>query len=432
MDNDFYKLTMGYFIFTHYRGVHVRFRFINRHRHIPLAAIIDEEELRAQLDHARTLSYRRTDIAYLRGQNVYHDNMFSEAYLAFLANDTLPPYTLTRSGDQFEFTTEGPWESVSPWETLFLAIVSELLYRTLMRDMNASELDSMYARAKDKLFRKLQRIKREPDICIADFGFRRRHSHLWHKYVLEMCREELKEQFTGASSTWMAFNQDLVPIGTNAHELPMVLTALADTPEGMLDAQYEVLRRWGNLFPSRGLRIVLHDTYGSRQFLKNMPGALAEEVATEWRGFRLDSGDPLQESEATIRWYERMGVNPYIAGKAVIPSDGLDTDLILKLHGALQGRILHPFGWGTMLTNDFGGCHPRGQEKVVLRGVSLPLTWDDAMRGHSFVCKVDQANGRSVVKLSNNILKATGPKDAIALYERVFAPEGRVSEEVLV
>lgn len=433
LDNDFYKFTMGMFIHRFYPDVRVRFRFINRNRGLPLALIIDEAELRAQLDHARTLSFRRTDLAYLRGQNVYHDNMFSEEYLAYLKDYRLPPYQLTRVGDQFEFMTQGKWSDTSPWETIYLAVVSELLYRTLMREMSATELDVMFAAAKNKLYRKLLRLKKEPGISFADFGFRRRFSHLWHKYVLEMCREVMKEQFTGASSVWMAFNQDLVPIGTNAHELPMVLTAIAESDDEKKMAQYEVLRKWGTMFPKGGLRIVLPDTYGSRQFWYHMPIDLAHEVAHDWRGDRLDSGDPIDEALRKIRWYKRMGVDdPFTQGKISIPSDGLDVDPMLKIHMTLAGKIGHPYGWGTMLTNDFIGCNPKGDEMLTVRGVRLPVRWSDVFRGHSLVCKPDQANGQPVVKLSNNILKATGPKEEIARYERIFAPEGRVTEQVFV
>ena len=432
MDNDFYKLTMGYFIFTFYRGTRVRFRFINRHKHIPVAAVVDEAELRASLDYARTLRYTRTDLAYLRGQNVYHDNMFSEEFLAFLANYQLPPYTLTRVGDQFEFTTEGNWEDVSPWETIFLAILDELFYRALLRTMSATELDIFFARASDKLYRKLQVIKKYPTMRFADFGFRRRFSHKWHQYCIGMAHEELGAQFTGASSTWMAFNMDLPPIGTNAHELPMVITALADTDDAKRDAQYEVLRKWERLFPKGGLRIVLPDTYGSRQFWKNMPQELAEDVVHNWRGERLDSGDPLEEAEHTIRRYAQFSIDPWKENKVTMPTDGNDVPLMVKIHLALEERIHHPFGWGTFFTNDTRGCHPDGERHVVINGRTLPITYDMAFQGHSFVAKPDEANGRPCVKLSNNTLKATGPKDEIEKYLRIFGHLGRGTQEVLV
>lgn len=431
-DNDFYKETMGQFTHRHYRGKRVRFRFINRHKHIPLGILIDLDELRAELDHARSLRTQPEVIDYLRNLTAYHPGLFTEEYLAFRAAYQLPPYELRRVGDQIEFTAEGNWEDVSPWETIFLAILSELLYRTLMREMKPYELEIMYTRAKNKLHQKLLLLKRYPTLYFADFGFRRRHSADWHSYAIEMAKEILGEQFTGASSTWMAMKHDVKPIGTNAHELPMVLTALADTDEEKLDAQYEVLRKWGGDHPEGPLRIVLPDTYGSRQFWKNMPEDLAEEVAHHWRGVRLDSGDPFDETERLVRWYRGYSIDPWNTPRVAMPSDGNDTPIMIKFHEVHEGIIHHQNGWGTMFSNDFDGCHPRADERAVLHGFTLPLTWNDLFKGHSLVAKPDLAEGRPVVKLSNNVNKATGPKDEVERYLRIFRPEGRIYQDVLV
>ena len=67
------------------------------------------------------------------------------------------------------------------------------------------------------------------------------------------------------------------------------------------------------------------------------------------------------------------------------------------------------FGWGTLLTNDFRGCHPRG---------------GDLLDPISLVCKVTAANGRPAVKLSDNYAKATGPAEAVARYRAVFGSRG--------
>ena len=54
LDTDFYKLLMLQMIREFYPDQQVTFSVINRSRHVRLAEIIDEQELRAQLDHART------------------------------------------------------------------------------------------------------------------------------------------------------------------------------------------------------------------------------------------------------------------------------------------------------------------------------------------------------------------------------------------
>lgn len=431
LDVDFYKFTMGYFIWWLHRGVIVKFSLINRHVRIPLAKIIDRAELCRQLDHVRTLRFTRTDLAWLRGQDYYGANLFPDEYLAFLSELRMPPYTLRREGDQYVLAFEGPWEVVTFWETIALAIISELFFRALMQSMSEMELEALFGKAKAKLFAKLKALAAHEGIFIADFGQRRRFSFLWQRFAIAMAREVLGVHFTGSSNAWMAFNQDLPAIGTNAHELPMVLTALAPDDEKRL-AQYDVLREWEELFPRGGLRIALPDTYGTRQFFERMPENLAERVAREWRGIRLDSGDPVEEAIQYMGWLERFGVKPMRDGKIVIPSDGLDVDSMTRIDTMLGNSIAHPFGWGTKLTNDFEDCHPRHAEEAVVHGERLGLTWSEVFRGHSIVCKVAEANGKPAVKLSNNVNKATGPKDEVEKYLRIFGHKGRMLQTVEV
>ncbi|MBI1957232.1 MAG: nicotinate phosphoribosyltransferase, partial [Candidatus Niyogibacteria bacterium] len=276
------------------------------------------------------------------------------------------------------------------------------------------EMTALYARAQDRIYTKLEKLAAYPQIRFADFGQRRRHSFGWQQWVVGLAKDMLKGQFTGTSNTWMAFHYDLVPIGTNAHELPMVLTALADSDFEKRMAQYRVLEHWERMY-GEGLRIFLPDTYGTEQFLSP-----ASEALSRWRGFRQDSGDPISRGEVYIAWLEKLGVDP--KDKLIIFSDGLDADRMIELHNHFSGRIKTVFGWGTLLTNDFRGCYPKN-----------PL-----FRPFSMVCKVVAAreNGdsewRPCVKLSDNIQKATGPKDEIERYVRIFGHAGRTDEKVLV
>lgn len=440
LDVDFYKFTMGYFIWKLHAGVKVKFRLINRNLKLPLAKLIDMNELRDQLEHVRTLRFRLTDIYYLRGMDVYGARMFPEEYLQFLKTLEMTPFHLERNGDQFNLSFEGPWEVVTFWETIALAIVSELLYRKLMSTMSKSELNALYGAATDKLYKKLRNLKSRPTIKFADFGQRRRHSFLWQQFVIEMAQDVMGVNFTGTSNTWMAFNRDLVPIGTNAHELPMVLTALAPNDELKKQAQYDVLRQWGDVFPQKALRIVLSDTYGSAQFWRDMPKELATEVAETWRGEREDSGNPIDGARAFVQWLKAHGISEerIRSEKIVIPSDGLNDDSedagssMIKIDEALDGVIPHGFGWGTHFSNGFDGCHPRGNEFAVIDNVQLALKWEELFRGQSLVIKVESANGNGAVKLSNNIKKATGTPDDIAAGIRIFGTDGQISQDVFV
>lgn len=59
LDTDFYKLLMLQMIWGLYPRVDATFSLINRTSSVRLADEIDEGELRAQLDHARTLRFPR-------------------------------------------------------------------------------------------------------------------------------------------------------------------------------------------------------------------------------------------------------------------------------------------------------------------------------------------------------------------------------------
>ena len=118
--------------------------------------------------------------------------------------------------------------------------------------------------------------------------------------------------------------RDIEAIGTNAHELPMVYSALADSDEALFQAPYQVLADWHEEHDGN-LRIILPDTYGTEGFLRNAPDWLSK-----WTGIRIDSGDPAVGAETAIRWWKDRGEDP--TKKLVIFSDGLDVEKIEELH----------------------------------------------------------------------------------------------------
>ena len=67
IDNDFYKLLMCQSVLRNRPDTVVRFSLINRSSDIRLAELIDEGELREQLDHVRSLSLSRGESTWLRG-----------------------------------------------------------------------------------------------------------------------------------------------------------------------------------------------------------------------------------------------------------------------------------------------------------------------------------------------------------------------------
>ncbi|MGR3364122.1 MAG: nicotinate phosphoribosyltransferase [Maritimibacter harenae] len=408
IDTDFYKLLMCQSVHKGHPDTHVTFQLINRATHIPLAELVDEGELREQLDHIRTLSLARGESTWMRGNTFYGQRqMFRPEFMEWFEKLRLPPYHLERVGDQYELTFEGPWPEVMLWEIPALAVLTELRSRAVLRDMKRFELEVLYARAMTRLWEKAERLRALPGLKLADFGTRRRHSFLWQDWAVQAMVERLGDAFVGTSNCLIAKNRDLEAIGTNAHELPMVTAALAPDDAALARTPYDVLADWHEEH-SGNLRIILPDTFGTKGFLDNAPDWLAG-----WTGIRVDSGDPVEGAELAIRWWESRGENP--RDKMVIFSDGLDVDEIERLHGMFAGRVRVSFGWGTLLTNDFRGLAP-----------------DDALAPFSLVCKAVAAEGRPTVKLSDNPAKAMGPEDEVERYKRVFGVGEQVEREVVV
>ena len=71
LDTDFYKLLMLQMIWGLYPDVEATFSLINRTTTVKLADEIDEGELRAQLDHARTLRFGKKEMIWLAGNSFY-------------------------------------------------------------------------------------------------------------------------------------------------------------------------------------------------------------------------------------------------------------------------------------------------------------------------------------------------------------------------
>ena len=115
------------------------------------------------------------------------------------------------------------------WEIPALAIINELRSRAALKSLGPFALDVLYARAKAKMWAKVERLKALPDIRISDFGTRRRHSFLWQRWCVAALKEGIGEAFSGTSNVLLAMDNDLEALGTNAHELPMVAAALANS-----------------------------------------------------------------------------------------------------------------------------------------------------------------------------------------------------------
>jgi nicotinate phosphoribosyltransferase len=414
LDTDFYKLLMLQMIWKLHGRRRVTFQLINRTASVRLAEIVDERQLIDQLDHARSLRLAKNELIWLAGNTFYGtQQIFEPEFMEWLVGFRLPEYELTRRDGQYELRFEGPWAETTMWEIPALAIINELRARVAMRGMSRFDLDVLYARAKAKLWSKVERLRTlaaEGPLRVSDFGTRRRHGFLWQRWCVEALQEGLGENFIGTSNVKHAMDTGLEAIGTNAHELPMVYAALADDDSALRDAPYDVLRDWARMYGGN-LLVVLPDCFGTTAFLEQAPDWVAD-----WKGARPDSKAPVDAARELIAWWKRRGRDP--REKLMVLSDAMDIDSIENAVRALRGQINVSIGWGTNLTNDFSGCAPAGV--------------DGELRAISLVCKVVSADGRPAVKLSDNPNKELGPPGEIARYLRVFGVEGMAARPVTV
>jgi nicotinate phosphoribosyltransferase len=436
LDTDFYKLLMLQFIWKHYPKTHVSFSLFNRSTSVRLADMFPREELIHQMEHARRLRFRRSELVWLAGNTFYgRRGIFEPAFLEWLERDfRLSDYELCLKDGQFHLAFDGLWTETTMWELYALSILDELKTRAGLKKLREFGLDILYARAKTKLWGKIERLRGVPGLAVADFGTRRRHSFLWQEYVVNAMAANLGSAFTGTSNAFLAHKHDLEAIGTNAHEIPMAMAALApaNDDEALKASQYRVLELWQATYEG-ALRIMLPDTFGTTQFLADAPS-----WAADWTGQRVDSKNPYVAGDEYIEWLKRHGRNPQ--DKLVIASDALDVDDILGLHAYFGGapargitvhtvanefrsatdfndpkkwtpgrRIRFSAGWGTLLTNDFRGCDPT--DGIEFDPISL-------------ICKVSNVEGKPAVKLSDNYAKALGPPSEVERYRRVFGTAG--------
>jgi nicotinate phosphoribosyltransferase len=430
LDTDFYKLLMLQFIWKQFPKTHTSFSFINRSVEVRLGDLIDLDQLHEQLEQTKKLRFHKSELIWLAGNTFYgRRGIFEPAFLEWLERDfRLSDYQLSIQDGQVCLSFQGLWTETTMWEIYALSAISELRTRASLKRLSEFELDIFYSRAKTKLWEKMERLHGVPGLKISDFGTRRRHSFLWQEYVVKAMSDVLRGNFTGTSNTYLAYKHDLEAIGTNAHELPMALAAMAKDDEELKTAQYRLLQLWQQTYQGE-LLILLPDTFGTTQFLSSAPDWVAD-----WTGQRADSKDPFLAGDEYIAWLLQRKRDPQ--QKLFIASDSLDMDTILALHAHFSGtirngatpadfkqasdflderkwiperRIRFSAGWGTLLTNDFRNCNPQ-----------VSSDFDPV----SLVCKLNDVEGKLAVKLSDNFEKALGPADEIQRYRGLFGLSG--------
>lgn len=412
LDLDFYKFTMMYFVWKFYRDVHVTYGFTNRTKSVPLARIIDIGHLRDELDSIKSLKVTKEDIAYLSGESgAIPKGMFEKGFLDDLSNLQMSDYLLDvdESGDQFIIQPDGSWFDSILWETFILSTVNELFYRYQYADDYdvLGRVGILESRGVPRLEEKVRLLREHPDITFVEFGTRRRFEKQWQLFVNAYFRTHIPNQYLGSSNVFISRILNQKPMGTMAHEIFMTLAGLnSSTDEGIVGSFDTLVQQWFSLY-GESLSVALTDTFGTDFFFRKF-----RPYASEWKGLRHDSGDPIVFGEKAIKFYEQCGIDPKT--KLLFFSDGLDVHEMVRIRNHFVGRIGFSFGVGTHFTNDVG--YPT--LSIVVKAIA-------ALRGFSSI-------KRPLVKLSDNLAKAIGNPKEVERYKRIHGYTNEDTQECVV
>jgi len=396
LETDTYKIRMMYYLWTFFPEVKTKFAFKNRTTSVRLLDEIDINQVKEQLDFAKTLRFQDTEIEILSKREKY-----PKEFLKFIKDLQLSDINVkgTNDGQLSIETSEDFCTKTALWELIVLPIVNELYARNSIQKTGLS--DEVIIAEGERRMRQKAELLAGSGVRALQFGLRRRLSGWWEKHMTEMAFDLMSDVIVAISNMNLALDLRVLYGGTNAHELSMMLNALRWNlgSEAAWQSQYEVFDKWFELFPE-SLRIILPDTFGSKQFLDNIPKRLAQGA----KGFRQDSGNPVEFGYWVIDMYRRFGIES--RERILFFSDGLNPYKMLDLYQEFGDKINVLFGWGTNFSNDTGYVKPL-----------------------SIVMKLVRAGGNSAVKLSDNIAKAIGEEGAVARNKELFGYDVTLNEK---
>ena len=372
----------------------------------------------------KTCPYLRPD--YLTYLSSFRFQPKEEVQIEFIADE---------GGDgkwgEMKVNVGGSWAEVILYEVPLMAIISQAYFTCI--DLRWS-LRGQRALAKHKGQQLVS-----SGIRFSEFGTRRRRSFETQRLVIEGLLQGEKEasssssssssnlgKVVGTSNVYLAKLFKLNPIGTVAHEWTMGIAAL----EGYSHSNLRSLQLWDTVYsppnfepnsPAHDLTVALTDTFSTRVFWEDLLSSTSgQEIAKRWRGLRQDSGDSKLFAKVAKEAYEKLGVDP--KSKVIIYSDSLNVSRCIELaQYSNEIGIGASFGVGTHLTNDF----------VEVDDVDINGNPDDtsllensknnpASKALNIVIKLASVNGKSAVKISDDLTKNTGNEEEIRLCKRRF------------
>ena len=383
LDTDLYKFTMMQVVLHHFPGAQVEYRFKCRTEGADLTSHL--ADIRAAVADLCALRFQDDELAYLRSLRFLKSD-FVDFLALFQFNGKYIGIEPSAARGEIDITIRGPWLHTILYEIPVLAIVSEVYFR---RTLPGPDLDEGRRRLKEKIDL-VHTVEPAMDFRISDFGTRRRFSRAWHEEIIDTLKRRVPQHFAGTSNVLLAMRNNVLPLGTMAHEYMQACQALGPR---LRDSQVFAFDVWAKEY--RGdLGIALSDTYGMDAFLRDFDLYFCKL----FDGARHDSGDPFEWGEKLIAHYLKNRVDPHT--KTLIFSDQLSFPLAIEIARRFHGRARTSFGIGTNLTNDLG------YEPI------------------NIVIKMTRCNGQPVAKLSDSPGKTvSGDEGYLAYLRQVFSLE---------
>jgi nicotinate phosphoribosyltransferase len=337
LDTDLYKFTMMQVVLHHFPAAQVEYRYKCRTQGVNLRPFLDE--IRQEIHALCQLRFEPNELDYLKSLRFIKSD-----FIDFLGLFHLPEKCIEVSEGELPgeiaISVKGSWLHTILFEIPVLAIVNEVYFRNVCQDPD-------WAEGRKRLQTKMKLVLDATDLAefrVAEYGTRRRFSHVWHEEVVTTMKAQMGEHFAGTSNVWFAMKHGVLPLGTMAHEYLQACQALGPR---LRDSQVFALETWAKEY--RGdLGIALSDVYGLEAFLRDFDMYFCKL----FDGARHDSGDPFDWGERMIAHYTANRVDART--KTLIFSDALTFPRAIELTRRFAGRCRTAFGIGTNLTNDLG------------------------------------------------------------------------------
>jgi nicotinate phosphoribosyltransferase len=393
LDTDFYKLSMQQAYLHQAPQAEAEWEFHCRSGE-DLTPYLDL--LREELEGMRDLRVSLPQLRQLSRQAPY----LQADYLDFLYHFRFDPDLLQIGIEHgaLKIRARGLQTRISLFEIPVLATLSELRNSVRYPEVTARHIEHSTM----KKITELQRLGDSVDLGafrFSDFGTRRRFSFAAQRQVLGLLQQHVPTQLAGTSNPLLAQHFGLPVVGTMAHEWLQTHQGL-NYP--LASTQKVALENWLREYHGQ-LGVALTDVIGIDAFCRD----LDFHLASQYSGFRQDSGDPILWGEKLLARLEALDIDP--AHKTLVFSDGLDFQRAVALYQHFQGRVQTSFGIGTWLMGDFG--------------INQPM---------NMVMKMMRLGGQPVAKISDSPGKILcADRDYLNTLMEAFAVEASVRQQVL-